>query len=414
VAPGLSGAALAAALVLAPAPPAAASLAPAPVEQGASQRAAVAESRAARGEAILERCRVHVDALLAAGSAPGVSVAIVLDDGTELAFATGLASREEERPLAIGDRLLSGSIGKTYVAAAIHRLVAAGELELEAEVAPWFADDPWFERLPNARQLTLRNLLQHTAGLPRYVFEPAFWETLLEEKDKVWRPEEQLAYVLDTEPPFPAGEGWSYADTNYLVAGMVFERVSGRSIYDYVREHLLEPHGLDDTVPSDRRRIPGLVQGYAITSRAFGVPERVLDESGAMVFNPQFEWCGGGFASTPLDLARWARVLYGGRAFEGDYLETMLRTVPAPALGPGAEYGLGVIVRDTAAGRVLGHDGFMPGYTSSMGYLPDSGVALAVQTNCDDREALGRSTAELLVELASIVRSGVAEREGGR
>jgi D-alanyl-D-alanine carboxypeptidase len=251
---------------------------------------------------VVARIQPILDGIVARG-APGVSVALVLPDGTEVTATAGFADVEAQRPMRATDRMLSGSIGKTYVAAAGLRLAVRGKLDLDARAASFFEGEAWFQRLPNAHDFTVRQLLRHQSGLERYEFMPAFWEALVADPDKVWRPEEQLAFIAGRKPLFPAGEGWAYSDSNYLVVGMILERITGERFYAHVREHLLAPAGLTDTVPSDTRRIPGLTQGYCRALAELGVPERVLVD-GEFVIHPGFEWCGGGYASTPRDLAR--------------------------------------------------------------------------------------------------------------
>lgn len=377
-------------LLLAP-PPAVQALAPPQVAQAAP---AVAERLAPRARPVLE-------ALLERGI-PGASLALALPDGAELTLAVGVQERGTEQPLAPADRLLSGSIGKTYVSAAAHLLLHEGRLALDERIAARFGDDApeWVERVPNAGRVTLRQLLSHRSGIPEYVYQPGFARDLAD-PERTWRPEDLLAYVHDLEPLFAPGEGWAYADTNYVLVGMVIERVSGRRFYELVRERLLAPHGLVDTIPTDGRRLPGVVQGHVVLGRSLGVPERTL-EAGVFVFNPQFEWCGGGWACTPADLARWAGVLFDGRAFEGEYLPTMLTATPAPALGRGARYGLGVILREGAAGRSLGHDGFIPGYLGTMAWYPEQRIAGALLLNSDDARALGRPLSAVLDEIVTL------------
>ena len=355
-----------------------------------------------------------LDELTGERGLPGASAALILLDEakeapTTHAFTSGMASLEDERRLEPGDRLLSGSVGKTYFSALAHRLRNEGKLDFDAPASSFFEGAEWFQRLPNASGregdeaaagFTVRHLLRHQSGLPRYVFAPAFWEKLFAEPDKVWEPQELLAYVFDAEPLFAPGADMAYADTNYIVLGMILEKITGEKVYDLVARHFLDPLGLEDTVPSSSRRIPGLIQGYAPTSQAqMGVPERVL-EDGVFVFNPQFEWCGGGYANTPADLARWAWSLYRGEAMDGPYLETLLETVPAPSLGRDKSYGLGVIVTNTELGPLHGHDGFMPGYLTAMGYFPEHELAVALQLNTDDMRGVGRPLSAVLVELA--------------
>jgi D-alanyl-D-alanine carboxypeptidase len=241
--------------------------------------------------------------------------------------------------------------------------------------------------------------MTHTSGVMRYEFKEAFIRDLTASPDKHWEPEELVTYVLDDEAPFPPGEGWDYSDTNFILLGMIIEDITGRALYDLIRERLLEPLDLAETVPSDSRTIPGLIQGYAGADNPFGGTDEVLLPDGRFVFNPQFEWAGGGFASTPRDLARWARALYTGHAFDEDLLDLMLDGVPA-RLGPESRYGLGVIIAPTTGGPSWGHSGFFPGYLTEMAYFPQLDVAVALQVNTSVGRALGRSPKGVLIQLA--------------
>jgi D-alanyl-D-alanine carboxypeptidase len=150
----------------------------------------------------------------------------------------------------------------------------------------------------------------------RYEFKPEFTRQLTAQPEKVWRPEELVGFLFDTKAPFAAGKGWDYSDTNFILLGMILERVTGRSYRELLAERLLGPLRLESTMPSDRRLLPGLAQGYAGSKNAFGGRDAMLDSVGRMIINPQFEWTGGGIASTARDLARWAQALYGGRVLD--------------------------------------------------------------------------------------------------
>lgn len=348
------------------------------------------------------RLQAVLDDFHAGGSFPGASAAVSLSDGTVLALTVGEADTVRHLPMTPEGRMLQGSVGKTYFAALAVRLMGEGLLALDAPVSDYLGHHDWYARVPNATQITVRHLLTHTSGVMRYEFKPAFTTDLTSQPDKRWRPEELLSYVLDEEASFKAGEGWEYSDTNFILVGMILEEITGRPCYDLIREGFLGPLGLDDTVPSDSRSIPGLIQGYAGPQNPFGGRDEVLLPDGRFVINPQFEWAGGGFASTPSDLARWARALYTGRAFDPSLLPAMLDGVPA-RLGPGSRYGLGVILTDTPVGPSQGHSGFFPGYLTEMAYFPELDVAVALQVNTSVGEALGRSPRGVLLELARAV-----------
>jgi D-alanyl-D-alanine carboxypeptidase len=183
---------------------------------------------------------------------------------------------------------------------------------------------------------------------------------------------------------------------------MVIEKVTGANAYEMIRERILEPLGLSNTVPSSSPTIPGLVQGYAGANNPFGGADAVLVD-GRLAFNPQFEWAGGGYATTAEDLARWAKALYEGGAFDASLMPEVLDGVEAPGLGRGVRYGLGVIVRDTPLGIAYGHSGFFPGYLTEMRYFPEHGIAVAFQVNTSTGRAVGRPVGAIVQQIAEIV-----------
>ena len=333
----------------------------------------------ARPSELAPRLQVLLDSVRQAGPWPGATLALRLPNGEVVAVASGFSDTTRKVAMRPADLMLSGSVGKTYVAAVAMQLVAEGKLDLQAKLSTYLGNEPWFARLPNGATATVRQVMNHTSGLVRYEFQPEATALLRREPYKVWSPADRLAYILGTAPPFAAGEGWEYSDTNYIILGIIIEKLTGRSYYDEVRRRVLEPHRLRDTRPSDRPDIPGLVMGYAGAANELGGYDASLVD-GRMAINPQFEWTGGGMASTTSDLARWAGLLYEGRAFPDSLLPVMLDAVPA-RLGGNARYGLGVIVRTTPIGPSHGHSGFFPGYATEMAYFPDLDIAVAMQVN---------------------------------
>ena len=333
---------------------------------------------------------------------PGANIGIVWGNDRAMSVSIGFSDLENEKALKPTDRMLAGSIGKTYVSAVTLQLVEEGKLELDDKIEKWLGKEPWFDRLPNARTITLRMLMNHTSGIPEHVQEKAFAKAMLDQPDKVWKPEELIAYIFDRKPLFEAGKGWSYADTNYIVVGMIFERVSGKTVYGEVQRRILDKLKLKETLPSDSRTIAGLIPGYSQVGSPFGFEGRTIIE-GKFIVNPQMEWCGGGFASTAQDLARWAKFLYEGKVLDRPSLKDLLDAVPAKT-GRGDKYGLGVQVRESPWGISYGHGGWFPGYLSEMEYFPQYKAAIAVQLNTDDiRNKLKKRPRAFVAEVASLV-----------
>jgi D-alanyl-D-alanine carboxypeptidase len=356
-----------------------------------------------------EQLQARFEELHKGGSFPGGTAGIALPDGTLLGIAVGMSDRAAATPMRPTDRLLLGSVGKTYASAVVLQLVQEGKIRLADPISRWFGKEPWFPRLPNAASVTVRHLMTHTSGLVRYELNPKFTADLSANPDRVWTGEERLAYLLDARPPFPAGEGWEYSDTNYIVLGMIIERAGGASYYDQLRSRILVPFGLKDTVPADSRTVPGLVQGYAGAQNPFGGSDEMIKD-GKFAVNPQFEWTGGGLAVTAQDLAKWARLLYEGKVLDAAMMTELLNGVPAK-LGPETKYGLGVIIRPTALGITYGHSGFMPGYQTEVMYFPELKSAIAVQVNSSAPRSTGRPLRSFVTELAAIVKSAAAGRQ---
>ena len=299
------------------------------------------------------------------------------------------------------DRMLAGSTGKTFAAATALQLIKEGKIGLDEKVEKYLGSEPWFSRLPNAKDITVRQLMNHTSGLVRYEFKDQFTKDLTANPEKVWKPQELLAYLLDEKPPFEAGKGWDYSDTNYIVLGMIIEKVTGKKFYDEANKRVVKPLKLTDTIPQDGLRLKGVVQGYAGANNPFGGKDEMIHD-GKFAINPQFEWTGGGWASTSHDLARWAKLYFEGKAFDNSLMPQVLDGVAAK-LGPNVKYGLCVIIRPTQAGTTYGHSGFFPGYMTDMMYFPDRKIAVAVQVNTSAPGVFGgKSPARLLTEVADI------------
>jgi D-alanyl-D-alanine carboxypeptidase len=342
-------------------------------------------------------------------SFPGVTVGFVLADGRSAGVSSGFADAAGKVPLKPGDRMLAGSIGKTFVAAVVLQLVEEGKVGLDDRLEKWLGKEPWYPRLPNGPDLTVRHLLTHTAGLPEYFEAKGVTAAVKADPNRVWKPEELIAYVLDARPLFAPGKGFSYADTDYILVGMVAEKAGGKPLFAEIERRLLRPLRLDRTVPSDRRVIPGLVSGHAAVRNPFGYRGPTI-VAGKFVMNPQMEWAGGGLASTPEDLARWTKALYEGKAFrKKETLAAMLTGVDAGGGrggGKGARYGLGVQIRESAWGPSYGHGGWFPGYLSEVEYFPEHKVAVAVQFNTDAGRSLGQGPRAYVRDVAKVVVEG--------
>jgi D-alanyl-D-alanine carboxypeptidase len=376
------------------------SLAGTPKQSPAEALAAVL--RRPHGSSLREALQWRIDSLVAASNFPGVVLGVSLSDGTTFAVAGGYADTAKNIRMRPDARMLLGSVGKTYFSAVALDLVDDGKLDLDAPISKYLGDEPWFNRIPNANDITVRMLMNHTSGLVRYEFNPKVTAAITADPDKEFTPEERISYILDTAPPFAAGQGWQYSDTNYIVLGMIVEKITDNSYYTLIRRRILNPLSLSNTIPSNNRKLVGVVQGYAGPNNPFGGKDAMW-EDGRMIMNPQMEWAGGGFAATAGELAFWARNLYGGTVLSEKMKKELFTTVPAPALGRGVGYGLGVISAPTDLGQSWGHSGFFPGYLTEVRYYPEFDFAVSMLFNTSVARSLGKSPSTLLQDMARTV-----------
>ena len=318
---------------------------------------------------------------------PGITTAIVLDDGRAAIAATGFADLEKRRPMSPETPMLAASIGKTFVAATILALAGEGMIELDARIASYLPDVDWLSRLPNGDTISIRHLLTHSSGLPEHLSEPAFGRAFSQRAgfDTVpFTAQELVSFVFGKQPLFRAGQGWSYTDTGYILLGLIVENVSGQSWIGQIENRFIVPLGLTLTMPSNHKDLTDLAAGYLAKENPFGLPEKTHGSDGRMVWNPAIEDAGGGFVSTSFDLARWGSALYRGQVLPAEMSRELFEAVRITPNDPTRLYGAGVsIVTGGEFGPVYGHGGHIPGYVSSLRYYPELGASIAFQINTD-------------------------------
>lgn len=344
---------------------------------------------------------------------PGITASYVLPDGSSHSAAAGWADAEIRESMTPESRMLAASIGKTFVAATMVSVSQERGIDLDAPVSIWLGENRWFLRLPNYQSLTVRQLLNHTSGLPNHVYLPAFAGAVSKrwaEPGNPFPPEALVGFVLDTEALSRPGQKWAYTDTGYILIGLVIEAITGRTYYQEVHDRFLEPLELTATSASNKRALQGLAAGYVAADNPFAFPAKTTDRDGVMKWNPALEWTGGGLVSTSRDLAHWGGALFGGQSMLKEVRNTMLQSVSIGDHMPGAHYGLGITIsRSGPLAPVYGHGGWIPGYSSSLRYYARSGITMAFQINSDRISQQHLSDIELC--LASLVISGGKETD---
>lgn len=356
---------------------------------------------AAQPRDLQARVQKELDGAREKAGFPGATAAVVMPDGTVLSAASGFADAAGTMPLTSAARMPGGSVGKTFVAAAVLQAVDDKVLNLDAPIVRYIGSQPWYTKIPNAQSLTLRLLLSHRSGLPD-ALEAEFLRAVTTDVDRRWTPPELAAFVFDMKPRAEAGRKFYYTDMNYVIAGAIFEHVTRSTLFGEIGRRILVPFDLSNTVPSERRDFRDVVSGRldprGPLSRVGISGESV--RNGRLVYNAQAEYAGGGLISTSTDLARWAKLLWEGRAFSAPLLNEMLAALPSEG---GARHGLGVEVSSSGAGPVYGHSGWIFGYQTVMVYFPDLKVAGAIQINSDPMRAYKMQPGDVLGHVVSLV-----------
>ncbi|WP_203598131.1 serine hydrolase domain-containing protein [Streptomyces sp. SID7909] len=330
----------------------------------------------------------QVDAIHGTG-AVGV-LAEVSGPGARSTARAGAAVAGTRKPMPWNGRFRIGSATKTFTAAVVLQLVGEGRVSLDDTVERWL---PGVVRGHgnDGRLITVRQLLQHTSGLRDVAPEIASLNGAAgyrAERFRTYAPGELVRLAVSHAPNFPPGEDWSYANTNYVLAAMIVEKVTSRSWAREVEARIIRPLGLSGTsVPGALPFIPGPhAHGYA----AFGT-EQITDVT---VLDPSMAIGSGAVISTAHDLNRFYAALLGGRLLAPAQLAELTDAVDAPELG--VRYGLGIAeIPLSCGGTYFGHRGELLGYTTWTGATADGSRSAAVYINSDG----GQGTQEAMTAL---------------
>lgn len=321
-----------------------------------------------------------IDSLRQAIDIPSMAFSCILPSGEQITVSSGMKPEQ---------RMLAGSTGKTFFASLALKLVREGRLSLDEKVSHYLGKEAWYAKVQNAETITVRMLMNHTTGIEEYYELGNFMETLINNPDKKWTPEECISYTLGRSPLFAAGTDWGYADTNYLILGLVVQSITKKEAYKHIHEFFIKPNKLINTEPSIKRELRDLVTGVSGPNSPFKISGPVIVD-GKNLINPQMEWAGGGYISNTTDLARWARIYYDASWLSED-IRTQMRMGVAAKTGRNHQYGLGMQIRPSALGISYGHGGWFPGYLTEMDYFPDRNISVAVQLSTDDFQKLKRN-----------------------
>jgi len=306
-----------------------------------------------------------VENLMEQADIPGAIVGVWVPEMGEWVAAFGVADIDAQRDMGIEDKVRIASITKTFTATLVLLLSDEGLLGL---------DDPlekYVSGVPYGDVMTIRQLLDMTAGLYSFSEDEGFLEAFTADPLMEMTPRQSLDIALAHEPDFPPGQGWHYSDTNYEVLGMIVEQVTGNAIEDEMRTRIIEPLALSHTsFPTTPDMPEGHARGYVLGSEG-----HLADYT---LVSPSVPWAGGAMISNLEDLKAWVKALATGELLSAEMRERQLEWITIPELSNvDGKYGLGIM----SLSGFLGHNGAIFGYNSTALYLPEEDATMVVLVN---------------------------------
>ena len=302
--------------------------------------------------------------------APAATAAVVVCGRVVWADATGVLDLRSKRPATNHTLFVLNSAAKTFLATLVMREIQNGHLALGTRLSQFY---PW---LPNARQITVRMLLNMTSGLPDYLYNPRIDWVIDHQPRHHWTVDQVLTGLGAGlgSPTFLPGRGFQYSDTNYIVLGAILERITHRSIERDLQQLIASPLGITSATFVPTPAAKALMAHPYLLSRNGSLTSRWIPGFGvsSAVWGPVFT--DGGLAASSLDLAQFANALVGDRLVSATAVRQMTH------IGRG-DYGLGMRGRSFDGLLWLGHRGYFGGFEAEDWSDPSRQLTIAVATN---------------------------------
>ncbi len=310
-----------------------------------------------------------ISTALQQSGAPSVSVSVVQDGKIAYAKAFGMADIGSHRAADANTRYAVGSISKEFTAAAILMLAEQGKLSLDDKVAKYFPD---FTR---ANEVTIRQLLSHTAGYEDYAPQ----DYIIPD----WTHPTTAQAILDkwAKKPlnFDPGTRWQYSNTNFVLAGEIFEKASGRHLLEFLRENIFSPLAMTTASDCDEK---SPLDAAAYTRYALGPPRPVQREATGWYF------AAGELCMIPSDLSRWDIAFLQHKLLSAHSYEEFTREAKL-ADGTPTHYALGLEIGQSDGTRMIYHGGEVSGFLALNEIFPDKNVSVTVLSNEDGLNLIG-------------------------
>lgn len=292
-------------------------------------------------------------------------IATLTENGQTVTLTSGVADIETRAPIPAEppQQVRVGSISKTFVSAVVLQLVAEGKIRLDEPVDTYLPGVLRGEGI-DGRVITVRQILRHQSGLPELSDDPRVNEYRAAVDGRIMTPPEQLAIILSRPADFAPGARFEYSNSNYIVAGVLIERVTGAPYVDELDRRVLKPLALHDTyLPG-----PGDIDIRGPHPKGYADIDGVVTDVSRI--EPSVPWAAGGMVATGNDLNRFYQALLAGQVVPAAELREMRTGVPMGQADMNYGLGLGSTYLPCGA-EYVGHTGSIYGFLTISGATPD-------------------------------------------
>jgi D-alanyl-D-alanine carboxypeptidase len=297
---------------------------------------------------------------------PGVSIAISGPKGSYVR-SYGMSNLATRATLRAVDRVRIASITKSFTATAVLEQVQRGRLSLSDKLSRWVSG------IPNGNRITVRQLLAMRSGVYDYTSDPAWNRRFNANPLSPFKSSDVVAIIRRHKPLFAPGAKTQYADSNYVLLGIILEKVTGRSVESVITRDVIKPAGLGgSSFPTTPAMPRPFAHGYYAGDDGKG---KIRDYTR---INPRLAWTAGALISTLGDLVKWGKVLAKGTLLSHSLQAQRMRfgMIPTPNRIP-LGYGLGIML----LGDWVGHDGAIYGFSSETLYDRVNGAQITAVAN---------------------------------
>ena len=324
------------------------------------------ESTPDPNQPLIGQMKAVTDSIVKNTHVPGI-VALVVDHkrGIDWLYTAGYSDIPNQLPMDGRYTFRIGSNTKTMTGTVLLQLVDEGKLALNDKLSKYYP------QYPKADSITIAMLCNMSSGIYNFTDDKTWQNTLFSNPTRVWTPQESVDIGFSHAFYFSPGSGWFYSNTNTIILGMLIEKLTGNSLQSEIDNRIIKPLQLSNTgFLTSGLNFPGT------HGRGYYSGEYTENEDFTEVFDISWGWAAGSAYSSPRELQKYAEALVGGGLLSDSLQQRRLNDLKV--LSPSAAYGLCLLKR----GSFYGHNGALPGFTSSMYHSNEKDCTVIIYFNC--------------------------------